>query len=616
MTARVLRALGPYRHLVLLVVLGVLVDVGYGALSALGFAWLVDHAILVRDEIRLHQILALLAGGAIFASAVGVGQDWVQATLGARVVNDARRALFAKMTGLSLDFFAATPAGDVVTRFSVDLASVESAVGAAIPGLLRAAVSFVVGLTLLFVLDWKLAILATLLLPLGLVVPRFLARPAEKATEARRAGESAALGEVEEALDTYAVVKAFALEGHLVERFARSTERLLKNTVRSTFLGGMVPRSSAIAVNLLELTVIAAVSMAAFRGVVSLGTVLSFHALFMQVSIALLASTQIIPALINAKVSFDRIDAVLSAAHGAPDAAHAKPAPRLKRRIDFVDVTFGYDPTRPVLDGLSLAIYAGESVAVVGPSGAGKSTVATLLLRFYDPQVGAIRVDGVSLPDLTQASLREQIGFVMQEPILFDTTIRENVRFGRLDATDAEVERACRAAEVHTFALADPKSGGYDRRVGERGRLLSGGQRQRVALARALLRDPAVLLLDEATAALDPETEAAIVRTLDQAAKGRALVVITHRLTTITHLDRIVVVDKGKVVEEGKHAQLLAKRGVYARLWESQAEQKTPVVAPHLLEIEIRDDDRDRRAPYSLRAPSIRQPTNPPPRLD
>jgi ATP-binding cassette subfamily B protein len=263
-----------------------------------------------------------------------------------------------------------------------------------------------------------------------------------------------------------------------------------------------------------------------------------------------------------------RIQELLDEKPGVVDPPDAQPLPRLSQEIKFTGVKFGYTPAQLNLDDVSFTIRAGESVAFVGPSGSGKSTVLMILNRFYEPDAGTVVFDGHDVRSASQQSLRMQLGIVFQESLLFNTTIRENIRVGKPEATDEEVESAARAAEIHGIITAMPE--GYDTPVGERGGRLSGGQRQRVAIARALLRDPRVLVLDEATSALDSATEAAINNTLERAAKGRTLVSVTHRLASIVGMDHIFVMEAGRLVEHGRHKELLALGGVYSDLWEKQ----------------------------------------------
>jgi ATP-binding cassette subfamily B protein len=264
-----------------------------------------------------------------------------------------------------------------------------------------------------------------------------------------------------------------------------------------------------------------------------------------------------------------RVQEVLDERPEVADAPSVAPLPPLRDELRFEGVTFSYPGQPPSLDGVDLSVRAGEAVAIVGPSGSGKSTLLGLLLRFYDPSAGRVLVDGRDLRDVSQASLRGQIGTVFQESFLFDTTIRENVRVGNPAATDREVEAAAAAAEIDAFVRALPD--GYETRVGERGGRLSGGQRQRVAIARALVRDPPLLVLDEATSALDPATEAALNETLRRIRAGRTVVSVTHRLASVAHMDRVVVMARGRVAEQGTHAELLARDGLYAGLWRRQS---------------------------------------------
>jgi ATP-binding cassette, subfamily B, bacterial len=317
----------------------------------------------------------------------------------------------------------------------------------------------------------------------------------------------------------------------------------------------------------LQVTVLGVGAAMAFRGSLSVGSLASFQALFLTMSYSLGYVTQYVPYVVQAGAGMRRIDELLAE---TPRIADGPDPVRITSfdALAFEHVTFGYTPERKQLVDATFTLRAGQTVAFVGASGSGKSTVLNLLMRFYDPDSGRVSVDGHDLRAIARQSLREQMGVVFQDSILFDTTIRENIRVGKLDATDAEIEAAARAAEVHEMVAAMPA--GYDTLVGERGSRLSGGQRQRIAIARALLRDPRMLLLDEATSALDAATEAAINDTLAHVSRGRTVISVTHRLAAVTALDRICVLDKGALVEDGTHEALVTAGGTYARLWEKQ----------------------------------------------
>lgn len=561
--------LRPYLGACLLIFIGMLLDIGFGAVSAMSFTWILDLAIVPHDHRLLFTILGGLGIAVVIVSLAAVGQDYLYAKVGAGIANDLRVALFSHIQRLSSSFYAKTSQGDLVFRFSGDVNAIEMTVAFVLPALLRSILSFVVCLVLLFFLEWRLALLSALLLPLCLLGARVLTRKASDANDARKEEEAAATTAVQEALAGQAVIKAFGLERRFTDKFMQTTGRVVSSTLRAGFLGSLITRTSAIAINTLELAVVAMGAYFALNEWLSIGGLISFHALYMQTSLALLAVTSTLPPLLNGMASMRRIDAILAEQPRVVDRDDAVEAPRLGKAITFDDVRFSYTGERKDLNGLAFTIDAGQSVAFVGPSGSGKSTVVNMLMRFFDVESGKVTFDDVDIRGLNQSSLRSQIGLVMQESILFDTSIRENIRLGRPDATDADVEEACKAAEIHDLIVAMPQ--GYDTKVGERGGRLSGGQRQRIAIARAILRDPAVLVLDEATSALDAGTEAAINATLEKVATGRTVVSITHRLQSVTHADRIFVLDKGRLVEQGRHDELLAEGGLYNRLWSSQS---------------------------------------------
>ncbi len=364
------------------------------------------------------------------------------------------------------------------------------------------------------------------------------------------------------------MIKAFGLDKSMLERFSERITHLAAASMKVSFLTSLMERSAGIGTLVLQVVVMAAGAYMAFHDKLSIGSLASFQALFVNFSYSLTCLTQFYPTLIQAGAGMQRMQELLDEQPGVVDAPEAQPLPRLSQEIRFTGVKFGYTAAQLNLDDLNFTIRAGESVAFVGPSGSGKSTVLTLLTRFYEPDAGAVAFDGHDVRAAIQDSLREQLGIVFQESILFDTSIRENIRIGKADATDDEIEAAARAAEIHDIIMEMAE--GYDTLVGERGGRLSGGQRQRIAIARALLRNPRVLVLDEATSALDAATEASINETLERAGKGRTVVSVTHRLASIVAMDRIFVLERGRVVEQGRHDELLTLGGVYCRLWEKQ----------------------------------------------
>jgi ATP-binding cassette, subfamily B, bacterial MsbA len=380
---------------------------------------------------------------------------------------------------------------------------------------------------------------------------------------------SAMLGSIQEATQGVAVVKAYTMEDQLVERI----DGLIKSTEeRSNKIARISERTAPIAETLAGVAVASVIAYSGYRAAYELippGTTFSFiTALLLAYDpVRRLARMQVNleRAFVNAKMIYD----ILDMDPRQPDAINASPASISKGEIRFADVTFAYDADTPVLKSTSFVAEAGKTTAIVGPSGSGKSTIAALILRFYDPLSGSITIDGADVKGVTKQSLRQSIAYVSQQPYLFEGTIRDNIRFGRPDASDGDVEAAARLANAHEFIL--DQTSGYDTLTGENGVLLSGGQRQRISIARAILRNAPIMLLDEATSALDNDSEKKVQDALETAMKGRTTIVIAHRLSTVINADKIITLMDGQVVEEGTHASLVKRdNGIYARFFAMQ----------------------------------------------
>lgn len=552
-----------------LVGLGLLVETAFNVLMPLSLKYFIDEVAEAGDRSEFVTVLVVLGIAGLVTSVTAVWYERRDAIVTSAIMADIRRMMFRRVQSLRSAYFARTKTGEIVSRFSSDLATIETGVVHAANWAVLPVLELVTGIVLLLFLSWELALVALLIFPIALLGPRLIAPRAIEASYELKRRQAVALGTVSEQIAAQSVVKAFGLQRITRRWFGRRNDDVRDAMARATFLTTMVERSVTISVLLLHLVVFGIGAWLTFNDVITLGAFVTFEGVFWEISYNITHVMQFVPVTLQAAASVRHIEEVLSAPAEEADREDMPDLPRLSRRIAFEDVRFSYEEGHaPQLDGLSFAIEAGKRVAVVGPSGAGKSTVVNLLLRLYEPSGGRITFDGADIASASAASLRDQTAVVFQDSILFGATIRENIRLGRPDATDAEVEAAAKAAEIHRFILRMPA--GYDTEVGERGATLSGGQRQRIALARAVLRNPSLLLLDEATSALDQTTEAAILRTLRRIGRGRTMIFVTHRLTTVTDFDEIIVMREGRVVQRGPHAELVTKKGAYRRLWLDQ----------------------------------------------
>ena len=561
--------LHPYKWQTTLLLLGMVAGLAYDTMLPFSFKFLIDDAIEPRNYKILVLILVALAAGGVLVSVIGVGRDYLYARLSADVLKDLRLQIFSYLQSLPIEFYSRKRPGDIIANFSTDLASVENAVVTALPTGVMSLIGLAFSTVLLFILQWKLALLAMLGLPVCLIGPRLIRKKAADANDRYKNAQAEILNTVEENIGAQTVIKAFNLKHLLVSKFQDQVSGLSRIAVRANFLSFMMERTPGIGILVFHIIVICAGTVLAFQGLLSIGALVSFNAIFVIVSKSVYDMTSILPQLMHAAAGMERIDRLLREEVFIQDEPDASALPSLAREIAFRDVNFGYIPEQPILKNVSILIHRGSSVAFVGSSGSGKSTAVHLLMRFYDPDSGAITFDRIDVREVTQNSLRARMGVVLQENFLFNTSIRENIKYGNPDAGDADIEASARAAEIHDMIANMP--GGYGTPVGERGSRLSGGQRQRVAIARILIRNPEILVLDEATSALDPAAESAINATLRRIGRDRTVISVTHRLSSITHADRIYVFDSGRIVEQGRHDELLNQKGYYNALWQKQS---------------------------------------------
>jgi ATP-binding cassette subfamily B protein len=514
--------------------------------------------------------VALLLGivGLVQGAAVG-GRAVLFSLAGERGVRRIRERLFRSLVSQEVAFFDQTRTGDLISRIGTDSASLQGLLSANLSMALRHALTALGAMVLLFFTSVRLTGVMLLVVPPVALGARFYGRKVRALARRYQDALADASHVAEEAFSSIRTVRAHVAEGAEVARFGVATAAAYAAARRRAFAGSTFAGTVSAAVYLAVAAVLGYGGVLVARGQLTAGALTAFLVYTLLMALSLGSLADLWAEVMRALGAAESVLALVDRTPEMPLEGGARPA-RCRGEVRFEGVRFAY-PTRPgaeVLQGIELTLAAGEVVALVGPSGAGKTTVGALLCRLYDPTAGTVRLDGLDLRELDPGWLRGQLGVVAQEPVLFSTSVEENVRYGRPGATHEEVVAACRAAHAHAFVAAFPD--GYATVVGERGQQLSGGQRQRLAIARALLRDPRILLLDEATSALDAESEGLVRDALEALMRGRTTLVIAHRLSTVAGADRVVVMDGGQVVEAGTHAELLRGAGLYRRLVERQ----------------------------------------------
>ncbi len=539
------------------------------ALSTAFTAWIMEKVVNEAFANRRADIVWLICGSILAAFVLRGFATYGQAVALSKISNNIvaryQRRLYSHMMTLSVGFFSEARSSHLAAQVSQNIAGIRDVMNLTVTSTARDLLTLVSLIGVMVSKDWVLSLIVFAVAPPLLYALRYVSRRLRLATRESVEINSRVLGAMQETIQGVAVVKAFTMEQELEKKVNKIIQTA---EARSNRIARLSERTSPLTETFAGFAISSVLAYAAFRSIydnVPPGAFFAFvTALLMAYDPARrLAKLQVQMdrAVVNAQMIYALLD--------LQPAQREKPgAPELvisEAKVELRDVVFSYAAGAPILRGVSLVAEGGKTTALVGPSGAGKSTIINLIPRFYDPAEGEILVDGQNIADVTKSSLRHQLAYVSQQPYMFEGSIRDNIRYGRPDATDEEVEEAAKLAHAHEFIMAQP--GGYDTAVGENGVTLSGGQRQRLSIARALVRNAPILLLDEATSALDNESEAAVQKALDTAMRGRTVIVIAHRLSTVVNADKIVVMQDGRVVEEGTHEDLAQrKQGLYARL--------------------------------------------------
>ncbi len=569
---RLLKYIKPY----LLQVGVALVCTVLAAAANLYVPWIIkdviDDVLTAKDMVMLNFIAAGIIMVFLLRGIFFYGQTYLMAFVGQRVIIDIREALYRHLQRLSLSYFESRRTGAIMSYITNDVAALQAALVESVLELLTESVILIGSMAAMFVIHWKLSLLTFVTMPLVFQAINIFGRKLRRAGTVMQERAADITSVLQETVLAVRVIKSFVREDYEIERFGRENYHNFRAQMKAAqLMATLTPLIEFLAA--IGVTVIIWYGgREVIDGHLTSGSLIAFLIYVVNLSNPIKRLSRVYGAIQKALAAAQRVFDVLDTEPDIKDIPGAVDLPPIKGEVAFHNVSFEYKPGEPALVDVSLTAKPGQMMAIVGPSGAGKTTIANLIPRFYDPSAGFITIDGHDIKTVTLASLRRQIGIVPQETILFNGTVYENILYGDLDASREEVIAAAKAANADNFIMEMPQ--GYETQIGERGTKLSGGQRQRIAIARAILKNPQVLILDEATSALDTESEALVQEALDKLMVGRTSFVIAHRLSTVQRADVILVLEKGRIVEQGTHSELIKAGGLYSKLYQIQFDAK------------------------------------------
>ena len=532
----------------------------------------IDQVLADKDMMMLNLIAISIVVAFFLRGVFLYGQHYLMSYIAQKVIIDVRDAIYRKLQKLPISYFEKRQTGTVMSYVTNDVAAMQAGLADHVIDMITEGVILIGSFAMMCWLHWKLTLLTLIIVPLVGYTMNIFGRKLKQTsfTMQERVADITSL--LQEALSAIRVIRSFVREEYEIQRFANQNQAnfiaQMKNAKLMSMLAPVVEFLAAISVTL----ILWYGGMEVIDGHLTAGALIAFLVYAVNLSNPIKRLSRVYGNIQKAIAAAERVFAVLDTEEEITDAADAKKMPIVKGNVKLTDVKFSYVEGELAIKGISMEAQPGQMIAIVGASGSGKSTIANLIPRFYDIQSGSIEIDGYDIRSVTQRSLREQIGIVPQETVLFNGSVYDNIRYGNLDATKEEIIAAAKAANAHEFIMQ--MTDGYETQIGERGALLSGGQRQRIAIARAILKDPQILILDEATSALDTESEKIVQEALDKLLVGRTSFVIAHRLSTIVRADVIIVMERGVIVERGTHEELLEKGGIYSKLHQMQQRDK------------------------------------------
>ena len=570
---RILSYIKPYLHILSIALLCTMLAAAGNLYLPWIFRDMIDKVLNAKDYYMLNVISASIVVIFLLRGIFLYGQNYLMSYVGQHVIIDIRSEVFRKLQRLSMSFYDKNKTGTIMSYVTNDVNALQGAMVDNTIELVTEGIILIGSVCAMVYLDWKLTLFTILTFPVVLYFMNYFGKKIRRSGGQIQAATADITSVLQESVSSARVVKSFVREQYEIERFERENEANLKaNLKNAKYMATLTPTIEFVAA--LGVTLILWYGgNNVIAGETTAGSLVAFLAYAVNISNPIKRITRVSGNIQKALAAAQRVFDVLDLREEVQDLPDAKALPAVTGNVSFEHVTFSYNAGDEILHDLSFEAKPGQAIGLVGPSGAGKSTVASLLPRFYDCDAGTIRIDGTDIRQVTLDSLRNQVGIVPQETILFNGSVYDNILYGRLDATKEEIEAAAKAANAHDFIMELPE--GYNTMLGDRGVNISGGQRQRIAIARAILKDPRILILDEATSALDTESERVVQEALNRLMVGRTSIIIAHRLSTIKNADRILVLDKGKLAEDGTHEELMAENGLYAHLYQIQYRTNT-----------------------------------------
>lgn len=569
---RILGYLKPYWWIELEILVCMMIGVALTLIDPLVIKALIDNVFVERNYGLLNVIMIALIGLYAVRGLFTVITAYVYNFAGQRIIFDIRSQLFQHLEKLHMGFYAKTKTGEILARINDDVASLQDIVTTAFINLVTDMLTVVAILALLLYLDWRLTLISLTVFPLFFFTIGYFSEKIRKKSKEVREKVADILSFFQETVTGMKLIQSFVREKYEARRFVQKGKDMINLRIGLGFWGSLANATAGFIVALGPALVLWFGGYRVMGGVLTIGGLVAFYAYVERLFDPVVRLAQLNITIQTALASIDRIFEFLDIEPEIKDAPDAIALENVRGELSFKGVGFAYKPGEPVLENISFDVKRGERLAIVGPSGVGKTTIINLICRFYEPSRGAISLDGVDIRTIKLSSLRKQIGIVSQETFLFNTSIRENLRYGKLRTTDEEIARAAERANIHDFIANLPD--GYETIVADRGMRLSGGEKQRLSIARAILMDPKILILDEATSSLDSVSENLIQKALEPLMRDRTTITIAHRLSTVVDSDRILVLTNGRIVESGTHRELLRNDGIYRTLWHEQMKEK------------------------------------------